>query len=59
MPLYDYQCRACGKSFELLRRIQDADRELECPDCGSDQIERLLSLFATGGCSTSGSARFR
>ncbi len=59
MPLYDYQCRACGKSFELLRRMQDADRELECPDCGSDQAERLLSLFATGGCGASGSSRFR
>ncbi len=59
MPLYDYQCRTCGNTFELLRRIQDADRELECPDCRSDQVERLLSVFATGGCNISGSGRFR
>ena len=59
MPLYDYQCRACGKTFEMLRSFQDADSKLECPDCRSDNVERLLSLFATGGCSTSGSSRFR
>jgi putative FmdB family regulatory protein len=53
MPLYEYQCHQCGKSFEMLRRMQDADRELQCPDCQSDEIERLLSTFATTGCSTS------
>ncbi|HKW99572.1 MAG TPA: zinc ribbon domain-containing protein [Bryobacteraceae bacterium] len=55
MPLYEYRCRKCGKIFEKLRRMQDADRELECPDCRSEEIERLLSKFATGGCGTSGS----
>lgn len=58
MPLYDYQCRNCGKKFELLVRMQDADNPLECPNCHSDQVERLLSTFAAGGC-TSGSSRFR
>ncbi len=62
MPLYEYRCRVCGKTFEQLRRMQDADRELECPECRSHQIERQLSTFATGGCSGvpsgSGSGRF-
>lgn len=60
MPLYEYRCRVCGKSFEMLRRMQDADRELECPDCESDEVERLLSTFATtsSGCAPSGSSRF-
>jgi putative FmdB family regulatory protein len=58
MPLYEYRCQTCGKSFEMLRRMSDADRDLQCPDCRSERIERLLSTFATGGCATPGSGRF-
>jgi putative FmdB family regulatory protein len=50
MPLYEYRCQKCGTSFEMLRRIQDADRDLECPQCKSEHVERLLSTFAAGGC---------
>ncbi len=50
MPLYEYQCRSCGKIFELLRRISDADNDLECPGCHSKKVERQLSTFASGGC---------
>ena len=60
MPLYDYVCYECGNSFELLRRMKDDDREVRCPECGSERIERMLSTFATGGCgSSSSSSRFR
>lgn len=58
MPMYEYRCRKCGKRFEMLRRMQDADRDLECPDCRSAEVERQLSTFATGGCTPSGSGRF-
>ena len=58
MPLYEYRCQRCGRTFEKLRRMQDADRELECPECRSDDVERLLSTFAAGGCKPSGGARF-
>lgn len=55
MPLYEYRCLKCGKQFELLRRMQDADRDLVCPECQAEEVERLLSTFAAGGC---GSSRF-
>jgi putative FmdB family regulatory protein len=58
MPMYEYGCRKCGKSFEMLRRMQDADRDLECPECRSEEVERLLSTFAAGGCKSSGSGGF-
>ena len=58
MPLYDYVCYYCGNSFEKLRRMSDDDSDVRCPDCGSEHIERLLSTFSTGSCS-SGSGRFR
>ncbi len=49
MPIYEYRCSACGETFEKLRRIQDADLPLDCPRCESDEIDRLLSAFATAG----------
>jgi len=58
MPLYEYRCRTCGKTFEMLRRMKDADQDLKCPDCLSEEVERLLSTFATTGCGTSNSGRF-
>lgn len=58
MPMYEYRCRRCEKKFEMLRRMQDADRELECPDCRSAEVERMVSAFAAGGCKPSGSGRF-
>lgn len=54
MPMYEYRCRRCGEQYEELRRLQDADRDLRCPLCGSEDVERLLSAFATGGCRTTG-----
>jgi putative FmdB family regulatory protein len=58
MPLYEYQCRSCGKGFEMLRRMKDADTDLECPNCHSNKVERQFSTFAAGGCGTSGSRGF-
>lgn len=59
MPLYEYQCRSCGSTFEVLRRMKEADNDLECPNCHSNRVERLFSTFASGGgCATSGSHGF-
>jgi putative FmdB family regulatory protein len=46
MPLYEYRCAGCGTTFERLRRMQDADRDLECPKCASLEVTRQLSTFA-------------
>jgi putative FmdB family regulatory protein len=32
MPMYEYRCQKCSKRFEVLRRMADADRDLECPE---------------------------
>ena len=44
MPLYEYKCLACGCEFELL--ILNASRAIACSACGSESVERTLSLFA-------------
>ena len=50
MPLYEYRCRDCGKVFELLRRISEADQNLECPSCTPPRLRgnsrRLLPADA-------------
>jgi putative FmdB family regulatory protein len=56
--MYEYRCQSCGKGFEQLRRMSDADRDLECPDCRSRNVERQLSTFATGACGPSSGGRF-
>jgi putative FmdB family regulatory protein len=45
MPLYEYQCRACGERFEALVRPSDTEPP-GCPSCKSKDLERLLSTFA-------------
>ncbi len=60
MPLYDYLCRECGNTFEQLKSMKDADRDLECPTCHSAKVERQLSTFSSGGgCGTPSNSRFR
>lgn len=43
MPLFDFDCRACGHRFETLVR---KDSTPECPSCHGHDLERLVSLFA-------------
>ena len=40
MPLYDFTCRSCNHTFEALV-LKRAPR---CPQCQSEDLERLLSL---------------
>ncbi len=43
MPIYAYQCRACGHAFSTLVRGGETP---ECPSCASPELERQLSLIA-------------
>jgi putative FmdB family regulatory protein len=40
MPIYDYQCKACKKQFELL--VMPKEKPV-CPACGSARLLRLFS----------------
>lgn len=46
MPIYDYHCRACDKDFELLVRSGTVPA---CPACGSQELEKCISLTAPAG----------
>ena len=41
MPLYEYQCDACGRRFELIRKFSDPPVET-CPHCGGP-VHKLFS----------------
>ncbi len=47
MPLYEYECKKCGKQFEKVVSISEADKKQACPHCGGKDTEKLLSVFAT------------
>jgi putative FmdB family regulatory protein len=44
MPTYDYECDACGHTFELFQSISEPVKK-KCPDCGKPKLRRL---FGTG-----------
>lgn len=42
MPIYAFECEACGHDFERLQRLADADPS-ECPVCGASRVRRQLT----------------
>ncbi len=45
MPLYEYQCKVCNHRFEKIQKFSDPPVK-ECPACGEDEVEQLLSAPA-------------
>jgi putative FmdB family regulatory protein len=43
MPLYEFRCRACRARFE---EIVPAGGTARCPECGSEETERVFSPIA-------------
>src|SRR5262245_59211197 len=42
MPLYEYQCDACGSTFEKIQKFSDPPVET-CPKCGKGPVRKLIS----------------
>ena len=47
MPIFEYECLACGHKFEALKRLIDRDSKIKCPNCGSNNPKRVFSIFAS------------
>ena len=44
MPIYEFRCKGCGRKFE--ERLPTTDVSgVQCPECGSAEVARLVSLF--------------
>ena len=50
--MFEYVCRACGERFEELRSAVPEERGPVCPECGSEEVIKLFSTFATGSSGT-------
>ena len=42
MPLYEYECDACGQRFEVIRKFSDPPLDA-CTRCQKGPVRRLLS----------------
>lgn len=47
MPIYEYICPACNGKFQKLVRGFSDPAGLACPRCGSAEVRRAVSRFAT------------
>jgi putative FmdB family regulatory protein len=47
MPIYEYHCEDCAKSFETFVR-PGHDDDAVCPTCDGSRLSRELSVFASG-----------
>ncbi len=42
MPIYEYECKACGHRLEKLQKIS-AEPLKDCPACEAAELDRLVS----------------
>jgi len=50
MPTYEYRCRNCGHSFDIIQKMSDASLT-HCPECGGE----LRKVFTAPAISFKGS----
>lgn len=51
MPIYEYECTACGHTLEKLQKVNEHPL-LECPQCNAAALQKLISAAGfrlTGG----------
>ena len=42
MPIYEYQCEACGHHFDIIQKISDKKLTV-CPKCNQKKIKKLVT----------------
>ena len=45
MPIYEYQCQACGELTEALQKMSDPPLT-RCPACGAEALRKKVSAAA-------------
>jgi putative FmdB family regulatory protein len=43
MPTYEYECKACGYTFETFHAMS-AEPLIECPDCHRHELIKLIGI---------------
>jgi putative FmdB family regulatory protein len=47
MPLFDFECRSCGKVFEAILKMTETPDDLCCPACERKNPRKLISRIQT------------
>lgn len=42
MPIYEYQCQACGHEHEALQKLSDVPL-IHCPACSEPELKKKIS----------------
>jgi len=42
MPIYEYECTACGHTLEKLQKVTEAPL-VQCPECNEASLQKLIS----------------
>jgi len=45
MPIYEYECQACGHRQEAIQKMSD-DPLVDCPACNQPELKKLVSAAA-------------
>ena len=57
MPVFDYFCSDCGKTYDLYHKVREIAEDVVCPHCGSARHKKLFSaaMVSMGGSTSSSS----
>ena len=42
MPTYEYRCRNCGHTFDIVQKMSD-DPLTHCPACGQEELRKVFA----------------
>jgi putative FmdB family regulatory protein len=45
MPVYDYACSDCHKTFERVLTLREHDGQIKCPHCGGRNVVQEAAAF--------------
>ena len=44
MPVYDYKCTDCDKTYDVYHKVREVIVDIICPSCGSTNHKKLMSV---------------
>ena len=47
MPIYEYICNACKKTFSLIQKIGTSEKDTVCSQCGATDSKKKFSVFSS------------
>ncbi|MGD9329749.1 MAG: zinc ribbon domain-containing protein [Desulfobacterales bacterium] len=59
MPIFEFKCLQCNELFEFLAVGSQDSVEMQCPHCGAEDFERVMSTtnYAVGNSGGKGASK--